>query len=247
MRISRLIAPVILALTMTACSKDDPTGPSEADLAKQAGAHLQTISGKLSDPQAKAAARAAGFALINGAPFTEVTLTTTAGPASAPALAINGRPSAAIGNATETWAATTMQVVVTNSASSNGTYNVMVLWKEDTDLIFVGVPSSSETATIGTVAGGAFGGLFTAPSASWAATAGSATLDNSSVGSTCANFPQLTGVTCKDAAFTGSFGITNATPAPFEGNTATGTRTATLASRDFTGIQVTLNCSVYSC
>ena len=248
MRISRLIAPTILALTIVACGKDDPTGPTDRELAEAAGANLQTISTKLSDPQAKAAAKAAGFALLNGAPFTEVTVTTTAGPASAPALAINGRPSASIGNATETWAATTMQVVVTNSAAaSNGTYNVMVLWKDDTDLIFVGVPDASETATIGTTAGGAFGGLFTSPSSSWQATAGTASVDNSSVGATCTNFVTASGMTCKEAAFTGSFSITNATPYSFEGNTATGTRTASLANRTFTGIQVTVNCTNFGC
>lgn len=249
MRISRLIAPALLALTFAACSKDnDPTAPSEEMLRKEAAANLQDMSLNIEDEQASAAVKQAGTMLNLGAPVTEVTLTTGASAAITRNATLNARVSADIGDGSETWSATALQVVITNSSTANGTYNVLVMWKGDDDLVFVGAPESQESSTIGTVAGGAFGGLFTAPNASWQATAGTAAINNTSVATTCAVTTSVTGITCKDAEFTGSFSITDSEPFTVSGtNTASGSRTATLASRSISGIQVTVNCSLYNC
>ena len=250
MRISRYIAPAVLALTIVACAKDkDPVGPTDEQLAEIAGANLQTMSTKISDPQLSRAAKTAGFALLNGAPYTEVSLTTTAVAALRGNTGINARVSADIGNATETWGATALQVVVTNSTNTaaNGTYNIIALWKSDTDLIFVGAPAGSSSSTIGTTAGGAFGGLFTAPSASWQATGGTAAITAGEAGAACTGFASITGTTCKEATLNGSFSITTSAPYSTSGNTATGSRTAVLGARSFNGVQVTVNCSIYTC
>ena len=249
MRISRLIAPAVLALTLAACSKDsDPTGPTEEQLRLEAAARLQDLSLKITDPQSKAAAKQAGTMLNLGAPVTEITLTTGAAASIARNATFASRPLADIGGGAETWSATALQVVITNSTNANGTYNVFVMWKGDDDLVFVGAPNAQASSTISTTAGNAFGGLFTAPNASWQATAGTAAIVNNSVASTCSVTATVTGITCKDAQFTGGFNITASTPFTVGGtNSATGSRTAALASRSISGIQVTVNCSLYSC
>ena len=249
MRISRLLAPAMLALTLAACSKDkDPTGLTPEQQRLEAAAKLQDLSVNVSDPEAQKAVKQAGVMLQLGAPVTEVSLTTTASAALRGDAAVNARVSADIGNATEVWSATALQVVLTNSATANGTYNVFVMWKGAEDLVFVGAPDDQTSATISTTGTAGFGGLFTAPNASWRATGGTVSITDNSVSTTCAVTTSITGLTCKDASFTGGFNITSSAPFTVSGtNTATGSRTAALTSRSVSGIQVTLDCSLYNC
>ena len=250
MRFNRLIAPAVLALSLVACSKeDDPTGPSDVEERIEAAENLDALSAKITDPTAKAAVEAAGVALDFGAPITTVSLTTGTASVSRNAV-INARVAADIGGGAEDWSATGLQIVVQNSATSaaNGTYNVLVMWKGVTDLVFVGMPSATSAADITTSAGGAFGGLFTNPNAAWQATAGSASISATASENACAGFANITGITCTQASFTGGFNISASTPFTGGGtNTATGSKTATLTSRTLPGFKVTVNCAIHSC
>jgi hypothetical protein len=248
MRIPRLIAPLMLALTFSACSKDeDPTGPGADDLRLEAAAKLQDMSVNMPDANSRAAVKQAGVMLNLGAPITEVELTTAAsGSLSRELLA--GAPSFEISNGTATWNATAMQVVLQNSSNSGGTYNVFVLWKGDEDLVFAGAPATGTDTLITTTPGNAFGGLFTAPSASWRATGGKVSISRTSLAQTCDVSLNVTGLSCKNAQFTGQFNISNSAPFAVSGtNTASGSRTAALGSRSVAGIQVTVDCSLHGC
>lgn len=249
MRFNRFIAPAVLALTFVACStKDDPTGPSAIDERIAAAEALFKLSTQISDPTAKKAADEAARALNLGATITTVSLTTTA-TSVARSSAINTRVSADIGNGTEEWQATALQVVIQNSSTTaaNGTYNVLAMWKGESDLVFVGAPASVTSGPIGTTGTGAFGGLFTASDKSWQATAGTASISGTGTDTVCPSFPSVSGLTCNTATFTGGFNITSSAPYTGQGNGATGSRTATLTSGSLEGIKVTINCSALGC
>jgi hypothetical protein len=249
MRFNRLIAPAVLALTLAACSKeDDPTGPSEVDQRIAAAEALATLSTKISDPAAQSAAEQAAAALNLGAKITTVSLTTTA-TSIARASGLNTRVSADIGNATEEWQATALQVVIQNSqtTAANGTFNVVAMWKGESDLVFVGAPAAVTSGSIGTTGAGAFGGLFTNPNQSWQATGGTAAITGTGTESACAGFPSVTGLTCVTANFTAGFNITSSAPYSGGGNAATGSRTAALTARSLQGLKVTVNCASFSC
>lgn len=249
MRLNRLIAPAVLALSLVACTKDDPTGPNNVEERIQAADHLNAVSARITDPAAKAAVDAAGIALDVGAPITTISVTTGTASVSRNAV-INARVAADIGGGAQDWSATGLQVVVSNSATTaaNGTYNLLVMWKGESDLVFVGMPSTSSTADITTSAGGAFGGLFSAPGAAWQATAGSASISATGSENACPGFPSVTGLSCTMASFTGGFNISTSTPFTGGGtNTATGSKTATLASRTLAGFRVTVNCTTFGC
>lgn len=246
MRFNRLIAPAMMALSLVACSKDDdPTGPNEVDERIAASEALATLATKTTNANAKVAIDVAHRALDLGAPISTITLTTGTASIARDAV-LNARVAADIGGGAESWKATALQLVVQNSSTTaaNGTYNVVVMWQGTTDLVFVGMPSSVSSADISTSGAGAFGGLFTYPNASWQATSGSASISGSGNDLACPNFPVVPGIGCKQASFTGAFSITHSTPYTGGGtNTATGDKTASLASRELAGFRMTVNCA----
>lgn len=245
MRFNRLIAPAVLALTFAACSKTESTGPSAVSQRIKAAENLNSLSAMISDPAAKTAVDQAAFALNLGATITPITLTTAA-TSVARAATLNTRVSADIGGGAEEWQATALQIVISNSntAAANGTFNVLAIWKGGSDLVFVGAPSTVSSGSIGATGAGVFGGLFTTPDKAWRATDGTASISGTGTDVVCPSFPTVPGLGCNTANFTGAFSITASTPYTGGGtNTATGSRSASLASRSLTGIRVTINCA----
>ena len=249
MHLKRYLYAALIPLTLAACGggDDDPTGPGSNAERQAAAASLTALADELagSNPDAAVGATYGAVALDLGAPITGVTINIGGGTASVVGDAI-AYTAANLALTTGTWSSTAMRIVLQNYPTAEDpdlTFTAVVAWRGTSDLIAVITEGTASSFSLGTTGetGSGFGILFSEPSASWMATAGSASFSGGSATGNCPNFPVITGFTCQIANYTGSFSITNATPTAFTGNTATGNKSASLGSTSLGGILLTVD------
>jgi hypothetical protein len=247
MRVMRYAAPAVLSLTLlAACSSDKATSSGttlslaeKTKLATQFSA-MGTKLATAGNADAAVAMNLGAAAIILGGTVTDVTLNTAAAAASLQRQGFK----VVTGQGTElavtaqAYRAVALQLRY-EAPGDTSLISALLLFKDSTDFV-LGFGVGEGTGTIGSTASAFF---WTPPSAYWEGTAGTATLTKSSTGGNCQNFtfPPQQGytITCKTANFSGAMNVTNATVSgSFTGNTATGTRTASLSSQGVGGVYI---------
>lgn len=237
------VVPCTLALLLAACGgggsgTDTPPPPSnDVELSAQERATLvaalleaETRSIDSGRAQAARAARGAALAIQGGTRMTGVTLTGSAAPL------VGARRTSLAG---AVWAAG-YQVDILNMAGHPAPvrlYGALARLAGGALVLTGGESTSSAIPPT-------FGVLFTSPAQVWLATAGQASSEPVADGGACPIGFSISGVSCTLATFRAAFDVTTSAPAPFAGNTATGSQTATLAAgQDLRGVKLSVDCA----
>lgn len=138
------------------------------------------------------------------------------------------------------WQAVALDVTITNypGLSQTGSYTMagVVSWETENDIIWAFSAQGLQGAT------GTYAARTQGTSAVWFQLDPTLSIQRTATGGACANAGALPrGYTCSLATFTASFNATNLTPLPYQGNTATGSRTASMPTSTVGGARITLD------
>lgn len=230
----RLVAPALIAFTLTACvDVVEPVQPTNTfALTSVERSHLQAQLQAIV-PALEAQGHPAADIMAQYGPEV-ATMTSEATTVS---IATSEDPSGAL-----SFNAVGVELTVINrDGAPDLTLRAVAIWRDTTNFIF----GYSELVST-TFGDSAYGTVYERPDAFWSASAGSLTAARTSLGGTCPGVLLPEGVTCSTAEFTGRLDIQAALPALLDGNIATGSRTARLAETPLVGIRVLVDASVFA-
>lgn len=231
MKAARLLRSAWLAVALTACNSDRATGSRTATLTSQQRALLVVaLNARASELSAgghddEAAALTFGAIAISfGAEVAPVTVTSDQ--ASAEEFFVLGFD-LDLRNDPDAGDRTLHGIIAFDAGVSQIAYGVGV---------DAGGDFSSSASTSG--------GFWSAPAASWKATAGSFAWSRTSAGGDCDGvFPN--GFSCRRGAFVGALDITASTPLAIEGNSAEGSRSASFVTSSLPGLVITVDLDLF--
>ena len=232
-QIQRLLAPALIALTLTACvDVVEPVQPANTfALTTVERSHLEAQL-KAIVPALEAQGHPAADIMAKYGP--EVVAMTSE--ATLVSVATSNDPSATL-----PYHAVGVELTVFNrDGAPDLTLRAVALWRDTTDFIF----GYSELVSA-TFPDSAYGTVYERPDAFWSATSGSLTAARTTLGGTCPGVLLPDGVTCATADFNGRIDIEESLPAVLDNNIAVGIRTARLAETALVGIRVLVDASVF--
>lgn len=241
MSLHRRTAAVLALLAAAACGgSDEPAGPGAPDNARVA-TQLTQLSARLS-PSSPAAAfigiASAGLALGVQPSAVNVTVSAARG-APAPGASRSIAGSAAKFNAVG------FRMIGRNVPESEGdvVINGGVMWDDALSQVVLVMGTGTATSFGDATSGDDFaiGAIHrVSPEASWLATAGTMSVGAPSTAGACPGAP-MAGLACALGSFALAYDITGSMAVPYEGNGASGSRSASLATAAVNGFVLTVD------
>jgi hypothetical protein len=240
----RRLATPIAVVVLAGCRADSAGGPAGAGIPLQERLELATKFGELSDKFERAGAFTASYVLDlardailfggNASSFTVLSsgAATLRSAAGEPALETTSGSYRGFG----------LHIAFSDGAPGD-VYDSIIGWKgaeEPTEFVF----AAGHGAPAGTIGDGIVeAGIFVSPNASWTATSGSASLVNRGAGADC-DIPAAVlaelhfAVRCTVATFDAAFTIDASQPSAYEGNSASGSRSASMSANGLAGLSL---------
>ena len=252
MQVKRFAVPVLVALSLAACSSDSSTGPGGTSDAQRQAAYTKFNAAASSAGAAGASNAAVGFSLVSmasvfGSGTSTVTMSSNG---LASLVAADSKPVFATAGSYQAFALSLRSISNYGSSADTSEENIIVAYKDTTDLVIANVNGTGSFDT-----GDAFGAIYhNNPVSEWMATSGTASLTNMQLGGSCSISTAMrqiieaeiggSGTTwsCNAATFNAAVDITQSEPSYFDSgtNNATGSRTASFSRNGLPGLRITI-------